>query len=144
MSGSTPLAWTTWTYYGKQDTNNDHFVGYAIGAVTGLGGGSENYLGLYYSHSANKWRCQIRSTGGGIVATADLPNTPSTTTHAIVLTNNGAANSLTCSMAGLSSVTVTGTIPSGNMWFVAGSPGGVSNTFFEWTDLTIYGTGRGI
>jgi hypothetical protein len=39
---------------------------------------------------------------------------------------------------------VTGTIPSGNMWFVAGSPGGVSNTFFEWTDLTIYGTGRGI
>jgi hypothetical protein len=120
ISGSSPLPYKHEIQYARNTSggDGDHYIGFSQAP----GGGPatfDNFVGIRGNSGGGQWQCVIRSNGADIVSTNIMP--VDTSVHWFRIHNgSGAANSVTCQI-GSTTATVSGTIPPGNWFAIAGA-----------------------
>jgi hypothetical protein len=120
ISGSNPLPYKQEIQYGRNTSagDGDHYIGFSQ-APAGSFGAFDNFVGIRGKSAAGQWQCIVRSNGTDVVSTNIMPIDASV--HWFRIHNgSGSANSVTCQI-GSTTASVSGTIPPGNWFAVAGA-----------------------
>jgi hypothetical protein len=120
ISGNSPLAYKEEIEYGRNTStgDGDHYIGFSQ-APAGGSGTYDNFVGIRGNSAAGQWQCVIRKNGADVVST-NITAIDTTVHWFRVHNNNGTANSVSCQI-GSAGTTVSGTIPAGNWYGVAGA-----------------------
>jgi len=117
-SGSGPLNWGLYYDFAVINERQNEYVG--LSQTAGNSPNVNNFVGIRWDNANTRFECAIRS-GGSDVASAPMGVTYSANMARYQVSNGGTANSVTCQIGSTAATTVTGTIPAGNWFTIAGA-----------------------
>jgi hypothetical protein len=118
VSGSSPLNWGLYYDFAVADEHQNEYVG-----LSQTAGGSptwNNFVGIRWDNANTRFECVIRSGGADVVSTT-MGAAYSANVMRYQVSNAGTANSVTCQIGSTTATTVTGTIPAGSWYTIAGA-----------------------
>jgi hypothetical protein len=118
VSGSSPLNWGLYYDFAVVDERQNEYVG--LSQTAGSNPTMNNFVGIRWDNANTRFECVIRSGGADVVSTS-MGVAYSANVMRYQISNAGTANSVTCQIGSTAATTVTGTMPAGGWYTIAGA-----------------------